>query len=335
MNIDKKPFSKRHWYAIVFLMVVLALIAIFGRDNETQPPEPPESEYTTASADLYPEFAAMYEADGTMGTWHTMSLSGTQAGNTTQPRSIDYVRANGYAVYEGDILLNLNRPVQAGLGIVPDSYLWTEGIVPYEIAQNLPDKQRVYDAIDHWESRTDIRFVPRAEANVSHNNYIEFRPYIGCASYVGMQNTGVQPILLARACSTGNTIHEIGHALGLWHEHSRSDRDDYVNVRYENIQPAAVHNFNKQIEDGRDIGAYDYGSIMHYPRWAFSKNGNDTIVPHDNQAIGQRDELSNDDISAIQEMYADEFTQRQAADSGFSNAGYEDMHIYGMSGCGG
>jgi hypothetical protein len=74
---------------------------------------------------------------------------------------------------------------------------------------------------------------------------------------------------------------------------------------------------------------------MHYPRWAFSKNGNDTIVPHDNQAIGQRDELSHDDISAIQEMYKDEFTQRQAATTGFSRMNYNDMEIYGVSGCGG
>ena len=332
MNTDKKKFSKRHWYGILFLMVVLALITIFGRDNETTPPETPDTETVTAPADLYPEFAAMYEADGTFGQWRTASLSGLQAGNASEPRNVDYVRANGYAVYEGDILLNFDRPVYAGLGIVPESYLWPDGIIPYEIANNLPDQYRIHDAIDHWESRTAIRFVPRAEANVSHNNYIEFRPYIGCASYVGMQNKGMQPILLARACSTGNTIHEIGHALGLWHEHSRSDRDDYVDVRYENIQPSAVHNFNKQVEDGRDIGEYDYGSIMHYPRWAFSKNGNDTIVPHDNQDIGQRDELSSEDISAIQDMYADEFDDRALTEAGFD---YQQMDMYGKVGCGG
>lgn len=313
MNETKNKITKRHWYGILFLMVVLALITIFGGDNETQPPETGNGETVIMPENLDPEFRSMYNEDGTLGIWRSKTTSATQFGNMSEPRKVDYVYANGYAVYEGDILLNMDRPSYAGLGIVPESYLWPSGIVPYVIDDKLPDEFRVHDAIEHWENLTDVRFVPLDEADVDHDNYIRFRPYIGCASYVGMQGKGEQPILLAKACSTGNTIHEIGHALGLWHEHSRADRDEFVDVRYENIQSAAVHNFNKQVEDGRDIGAYDYGSIMHYPRWAFSKNGNDTIVPHGDQEIGQRDNLSADDIAAINDMYGDEFAQRDDA----------------------
>jgi hypothetical protein len=62
--------------------------------------------------------------------------------------------------------------------------------------------------------------------------------------------------------------------------------------------------FNQHITDGDDLGAYDYGSIMHYPRWAFSKNGQDTIVPtNPNAQIGQRDGLSPGDIAAVRAMY--------------------------------
>ena len=87
-------------------------------------------------------------------------------------------------------------------------------------------------------------------------------------------------------------MHEIGHAVGLWHEQSREDRDRFVRVVWANIQAGREHNFNQHITDGDDIGGYDYGSIMHYPRTAFTRNGQDTIVPVGGQAIGQRNGLS-------------------------------------------
>jgi hypothetical protein len=92
--------------------------------------------------------------------------------------------------------------------------------------------------------------------------------------------------------------------VGLWHEQSRIDRDEYVTILYENIYPSMAFNFNKQVANGEDIGAYDFGSIMHYPRKAFSKNGKDTIVPKNDEPIGQRDVLSPGDIAAVEYMYA-------------------------------
>jgi hypothetical protein len=92
--------------------------------------------------------------------------------------------------------------------------------------------------------------------------------------------------------------------VGLWHEQSREDRDLFVTINWQNIQAGMAAQFNQHITDGDDLGAYDYGSIMHYPRTAFSANGQETITPTDpNAQIGQRTGLSQGDIAAVQALY--------------------------------
>ena len=193
-----------------------------------------------------------------------------------------------------------------GSAIKGVQYRWKNKTIPYEIDNGLPDKHRVRDAIAHWIEKTALTFVERTNANRTDPalaDYVLFQEGGGCASTVGRKG-GRQSIVLGSGCTTGNCIHEIGHTVGLWHEQSRIDRDDYIAINKDNIDPGMLHNFDQHVTDGIDLGAYDYGSIMHYPKDAFSRDGGDTIVPkHAGVDIGQRVGLSEGDISAVKLLY--------------------------------
>ena len=303
----KQPNWWRRWRLTLLGMVALGLLVLWTRSAHTVNPAPRADSAPVVSSVVQDDDARAELNVPVDATLYSGTISGMLGpGQWFSGLPIQYAIIDGLPMMEGDIILRLDDPTQAGLAVNDRRFLWKGGVVPFEVDRNLPASIRVYDAIKHWEAVTRLRFVERSSANASqYPDYIFFQPGGGCSSYVGRIG-GKQPINLALACSTGSTIHEIGHAIGLWHEHSRSDRDQYVTVVYENIIPAMVFNFNKNISDGRDIGPYDYDSIMHYPRWAFSRNGQDTIIPKQERDIGQRKTLSQGDIDAVHDLYRDE-----------------------------
>lgn len=243
-------------------------------------------------------------------------------GNTFGFRSVTFYDVDGMALVEGDIAIgrtdqvvtatdgareafaSADPEIARGVGITGSQFRWPNCQIPYEIDPALPNQARVTDAIAHWEQNTPFRFPLRTPANAgTYTNYVRFSDQSGCWSYVGMQGNQ-QIISLGTGCSMGNAIHEIGHAVGLWHEQSREDRDLFVTINWANIQSGMAAQFNQHITDGDDLGGYDYGSIMHYPRTAFSANGQETITPTDpNAQVGQRTGLSAGDIAAVAQMY--------------------------------
>lgn len=235
-------------------------------------------------------------------------------------QSVIYEVVNGDAILDGDIYLGpveqvereseflkaeLRGELVASWVISGHEKNWRAGVMPYTLDAELPDPTLVATAVEHWEQQTNFRFVQRTATNAAqHPDFVTFRPARASSSAVGPRG-GQQFVNLGPESSTGSIVHLIGHAVGLWHEHARHDRDAYVAIKWQNLTPEGRHRLSQHISDGDNIGAYDYGSIMHYPRTAFSKNGLETISPIDpNASIGQRSGLSAGDIATANSMCA-------------------------------
>ncbi|XP_056319001.1 bone morphogenetic protein 1a [Danio aesculapii] len=210
--------------------------------------------------------------------------------------------------------------------------VWPEGVIPYVISGNFSGSQRAIfrQAMRHWEKHTCVTFIERT----TEESYIVFtyRP-CGCCSYVGRRGGGPQAISIGKNCDKfGIVVHELGHVIGFWHEHTRPDRDEHVSIIRDNIQPGQEYNFLK-MEPGEvdSLGeVYDFDSIMHYARNTFSRGiFLDTILPRYDvngvrPPIGQRTRLSKGDIAQARKLYK---CQRcgdslQESSGNFSSPGY-------------
>ncbi|XP_064618038.1 tolloid-like protein 1 isoform X2 [Liolophura sinensis] len=192
--------------------------------------------------------------------------------------------------------------------------LWDYAVIPYDIESNFTgdDKTLFKLAMRHWENFTCVTFI---EKRPEDQNYIVFtQKPCGCCSFVGKRGNGAQAISIGKNCDKfGIVVHELGHVIGFWHEHTRPDRDEHVQIIYKNIMPGQEYNFNELTKDevnslGED---YDYGSIMHYARNTFARlRYLDTILPKRKSGtltrpeIGQRVRLSPGDIRQANKLYS-------------------------------
>lgn len=164
---------------------------------------------------------------------------------------------------------------------------WPKAIVPYTIDKTSIVRQRSYDIIKKaakiLNTRTCLKWLPHTPElakQVGHNNSVEFTNNYGCYSYIGYKpyRRFPQPISLREpTCMNIETIvHEMLHAAGIEHEHSRSDRDDYIRLVKENLGNN-INDINLAKEDTFVRNPYDYESVMHYHLKEFTINGKQTI----------------------------------------------------------
>lgn len=222
--------------------------------------------------------------------------------------------SEGY-VMEGDMILSdmqieaLTDPTSRSGFLSDINKRWPNGKVYYTVADDFAKVDELNQAIEHYNQYTHIRFVPK---NSSSNNYVEFINHpTSTDSYVGMIG-GKQNIRVASWADDSSIAHEMGHAIGLIHEHSRYDRDDYIVVHWDNIKDDKEYNFAKMTSANSGISNvttdYDYQSLMHYSSFTASEDFvYDTSLPIMTKTNGDylwpTYVLSKEDIISINNLY--------------------------------
>ena len=235
--------------------------------------------------------------------------------------SLPYAVIDGMAVHGGDMILGeaseFGPPAGSGdddiqHGVITKNLAtrWPDGVVPWRFKwggfNEIPKRQaQLKEAMDAIEEVSGVRFVPRT----NEEKFISVVSGGSCSSVIGM--SGGEQILTLHdsahaSCWNHKTIvHEFLHALGVYHEQARGDRDQYVTIHEDMIAKGYAHNFWRRSSSTIMVGAYDFDSVMHYGPTAFSK---DPYVPTittnpPGLPIGRAWQLSAGDIKTLQEMY--------------------------------
>lgn len=184
-------------------------------------------------------------------------------------------------------------------------YLWPQARVYYSFASGYPTNLRnaFLTACQAWNYYTGIQFIQRT----TQANYIRvFKDGTSNYSYLGYQG-GMQNLSLADS-NPGVAIHELGHALGLIHEHQRSDRNTKIWVN-----PAVANTGNyTRYTNSYNYSTFDWNSIMLYgsspygSSWTMLKLPNNT--PFTNtieywRSQGSYALPSGSDVNAVNYMY--------------------------------
>ncbi|XP_044210096.1 low choriolytic enzyme-like isoform X1 [Thunnus albacares] len=175
--------------------------------------------------------------------------------------------------------------------------------VPYRISNQYSRRERdvIIRGLRSFAQSTCVRFTPVNR----QRDFVDIQSRSGCYSFVGRRGSGQIVSLSRQGCVYHQIVqHELLHALGFNHEQTRSDRDRHVRILLQNVIRGQEHNF-RRIRTNNLGTPYDYSSVMHYGRYAFSRNREPTIVPipNSNVAIGRAVQMSRVDILRVNRLY--------------------------------
>ncbi|KAK7866830.1 hypothetical protein R5R35_005258 [Gryllus longicercus] len=217
--------------------------------------------------------------------------------------------------WQGDIVLSPEQKVairSGRTGLINTYYRWGDRTIPYKLRDgdfNEAQAAIIRNSLEEYNTRTCVRV---REATAADRDWVLVtREDSGCWSYVGRQGGQQQLNLQDNQWGTclisGTVVHEFLHAFGFYHQQSATERDDYVQILWDNIQDGTAYNFDKYGADLiSEFGVeYDTESVMHYDKYAFSKNGQPTIISirDPNQSLGNNRGLTDRDILKLNRMY--------------------------------
>uniref|UniRef100_A0A4W3H082 Metalloendopeptidase n=1 Tax=Callorhinchus milii TaxID=7868 RepID=A0A4W3H082_CALMI len=202
----------------------------------------------------------------------------------------------------GDIAVDASKNLR-----ICDQCLWPKSndgkiYVPY-IFDGVFSKllSKISTALLELSMFTCLKFVYRTN-QVAHMKFISAS---GCWSVVGRTGSKQQVSLERPSCVHHAVIqHEVMHVLGFEHEHSRSDRDNYIRIMKENIKDGRLENFVKMRTNNMKT-PYDYLSVMHYGKTYFSKNDQPTMVAISDPSLklGQTIGITEIDVLKLNRFY--------------------------------